>query len=175
MDNEQGKRTYTPDSYSQVYEDIGQMGVESAYAYLRNCLNNLTEKMQSGQTLKLSYTDSIEEEILLLSEVQSNFQQTMHYDDYLGGIVRQADKTQHSGMVGVYAQRDIQQRLQDIEQIRGISVSYGPSKGIELFSSLKTTDFYVVVLFLVLVVQMVTRERESGELSLYKATYHGRG
>lgn len=174
MDNEQGKRMYTPDSYRQVYEDIGQMGTESAYAYLRNCLNNLTEKMQSGQTLKLSYTDSIEEEILLLSEVQSNFQQTMHYDDYLDGIVRQADKTQYSGMVGVYAQRDIQQRLQDIEQIRGISVSYGPSKGIELFSSLKTTDFYVVVLFLVLVVQMVTRERESGELSLYKATYHGR-
>lgn len=176
QDQGDGKLMYSASSYKKLHLDIEDMKDEVANTYLLSYYEEIAEKYNMGETLELRYTDDYEKEIMLISDVGFHLEQCMNYQLYLDDIEDKINNNIYSGLSaisGEFSHRNMEQMRMDYEDMRSLSVDYGPSKGIELFSDMITTDFYVILFALVLVVQLITKERDSSQLALYKTTYHG--
>ncbi len=171
-----GKLMYSANAYHKLHADIDGMSETDANIYLWSYYEELEDKYTAGQIPMLRYSDDYEKELMLLSDVGFRIEQCMNYNAYLDDIEDAVSKNLNSGLLaisGAFNYRNMEQTRMDYEKMRGLTVEYGPSKGIELFGSMMTTDFYIILFAVVLVVQLITKERESCQLALYKTTYRG--
>ena len=173
QDKGNGRIMYPAAAYKQIYADMEAMGMETGYGFLNSALEKLSQSQSSGGKVILEYTNSNEEEMLLLSEVRQNIWQCLHYDEYLSDVEKQAEQTLRFGLVGAFSMRNNQQTIRDVQDMYGRKLEYGPSKGIELYSNILSTDFFVLLFLLAVVVQLVTGERDFRQLILYKTSYKG--
>lgn len=173
QDKGNGRIMYPATAYKQIYADMEAMGMETGYGFLNSALEKLSQSQSPGGKVILEYTNSNEEEMLLLSEVRQNIWQCLHYDEYLSDVEKQAEQTLRFGLVGAFSMRNNQQTIRDVQNMYGRKLEYGPSKGIELYSNILSTDFFVLLFLLAVVVQLVTGERDSRQLILYKTSYKG--
>lgn len=174
QDQAAGRATYSSASYRAVYRDLDGMNAEQAYAYLENYINEI---MQTDANMeKFRYTGKLEKESLLISEIMGSIDQCIHYDDYLDRLDEGRGLLEEAGLLQIatlYQQRNVAKQNQDKEFMRGREITYGPSKGIRLFGDTVTTDFFVMLILLLLVVQLITRERETEQIRLYRVASKG--
>lgn len=176
QDQEAGRVTYSSASYRAVYKDLENMDAEQAYAYLENYLNEIIQMDGETEKQKFRYTGEAAAERFLISEIMSSLDQCIHYDDYLNRLDEGRGLLEEAGLLQIatlYQQRNVAKQNQDKEIMRERKIEYGPSKGIRLFGDTVTTDFFVMLILMLLVVQLVTREKETEQIRLYRATGKG--
>lgn len=174
QDDQNGKYAFSPSGYRALQQEMRGMDNEEAALFLLNKQEILQEE---GQTA-LQYEQSYYLEYLLLSEVSEEVKCCTDYKEQCEEIVKKSDSFMKTGILGgssEYVARNSEQMQRDYSRMKKLSPVHGPAKGITLFSKNSITDFFVLALLLIMVVQLVCRERECKELLLYKTTFHGRG
>lgn len=172
-DKENGKRNYDGSSYKKIYSDIASMGNETAYAYIGRAVNNIQNSSAVGEKINLEYTNDLDVERMLLSEVRSNMYNCMHYNDYIKKTITDFNKAMQYGGSGKYSVRNMRKTIIDFENLININPEFGPSRGIELLCCNDVTDFMILILIIVMVVQIIIREYENGEMIIFRTTKKG--
>lgn len=174
QDNQNGKYAFSPSGYRKLQQEIRGMGNEEAGLVLMKKQDVLTQKGEAA----LQYEQSYYEEYLLLTEVYEEIKCCTEYQEKCEEIVEKANVFLKTGILGgssEYVARSSEQLRQDYSRMETLTPVHGPAKGITLFSKNIITDFFVMSLLLIAVVQLLCRERDGKELLLYKTTFHGRG
>ena len=99
------------------------------------------------------------------------------YQDYIAGMQAQADKMNRFSIFNqpdTFSFRNIAKTPTDFEQNKGLSLSFGLSAGIVIFSEFFPTDAFVLFLLLLFSVRLFWNEKEKGLLILVKSSKNGR-
>src|SRR5690606_15683360 len=76
---------------------------------------------------------------------------------------------------GTFAYRNIQQTPDDFAHLKGNELQFDVSKGVTMATQFMATDVIAVLMIFVVIVLLITREKEQRCLGLIKTTYKGRG
>lgn len=134
------------------------------------------EQYESGQFLV--YCDTIAKELLFLQKIQAECNVVSEYDAFLDGI---ATKASGLSSISIFAESangydmaNINATAAAYEDMRGIVIDYTPQMGIFTALDFALTDFIAVFAMLLIAVVLVRTERDSGMLTLIRATPAGR-
>lgn len=134
------------------------------------------EMEQQGDYLR--YTDSLWREIELYREVLNEVSHVTRYDEYLEEMDEDAQRLASVSLFSnpdTFSHRNIQKTPRDFDHLRGTELVHGPTKGILMATEFGLTDIFAVLLLMVVVMELMTREKEQQSLAVIKTTYKGRG
>src|SRR5699024_230026 len=73
-----------------------------------------------------------------------------------------------------FSYRNITKTPEDFKHLKGNELAVAPSKGVIMATQFLPTDFIAVILIMLVVIQLITKEKELQRLGLIKTTYKGR-
>ncbi len=134
---------------------------------------------QTGSYLK--YTSTLREEVMLYREVMGELDASMGYSQYISGILENTEgalKRAQEGMSSLYSSGYAIRNFEDILKAYGrmtdVKTDIGPSRGICLVLENRITDIFALFFIMLVVLMLVTTEREKNLLMLVKSTKEGR-
>lgn len=152
-----------PSDYKAAFDNLEGMSVEKAY------------------TLYMDMEDDrmdFSTRAFLNKAVKNELEEQATYEEYLNGITEAADMITS---VSIFADKDSfsyrnAKKISAVyENLKGkIDIVTGPSKGVELWSENGITGIIIIFILLVLINEMVLKDRESGQLNLLFTTDKGR-
>ena len=181
------KRAYLHDKYTEIESlvKIGQYYREQAYGGY-----GLTQYRQDNAAMFDTYeqeyndksytlfTDDLNTEYRLFSQLQSEYDTVAAYSDFLEGV--QTKATQLSGIsifqndrTG-YDLKNIELTAQVYAGLTDTPIEYYPQKGLYTAISYAFTDLILLASMLLLALILVRQERDSGLLSLIRSLPGGR-
>ena len=174
QDKRTGEMNYSPAAYRSLNGDLKGMGNETAYHYLKNVQSRLfSSRFGSIGELSLTYTDNRIKEARLIDDVIEQYSSCIHYQDYLNDLDKRFSSISDF-FASEYDLKNIPKTVSDHGKLSDLNLRYDSFKGIALFSSIHTTDVYVVLFIIILIVYILVRDREASRLMLYKTTASGR-
>lgn len=192
---------YSPKAYRLVYEEIEDMSAEEADEMLSEKLelcNFAFELMFGGdptETMELfgekgqelweayqngacpEYEENVYYERQLLLQVQSEFRFSMQYQQYLDHIqiaAKQMKKLAAIQNVNGFNYRNVQKTADAFYGRTAEGTAPGPVSGIDHITNSLFTDLLALLYLLLIVMALVTREKECHQLLLTRTTTHGR-
>lgn len=144
--------------------------------YGLNDLPELLERQQRGEYLQ--YSDGIWSEMALYELVIGEVKDIHYYDDYLQEM---DDEAQTLSTVSIFSKpdtfshRNLMKTPRDFDHLRGNELGMGPSKGVQMATQFLATDLLGIFFLMVIVMQLMTKEKENESLTIIKTTYRGRG
>ena len=138
-------------------------------------LKKLEEIYKSGSYLK--YTDDIWKEYWLYRDVISEITLCESYADYLNKIDEAAETLSQLPIFeekDSFSYRNILKTPEAFNHLKGNKLYFGPSNGIKMATEFFGTDMLAVVLLIMIIASLITREKEMSQLILLKSTFLGR-
>lgn len=135
----------------------------------------LIDKFTNGDFL--NYTDSLWAEKYLYERVIEEVKNVNQYANYLEKIDTEAEMMQSVSIFAkpnTFSYRNITKTPEDFKHLKGNELAVAPSKGIIMATQFLPTDFIAVILIMLVVIQLITKEKEQQRLGLIKTTYKGR-
>lgn len=118
-------------------------------------------------------------EAFLNKTIKSELSELVSYEEYLKGIT---DTAKRMTSVSIFADKDSFTyrnaiKTADIyEKLKGkINIEAGPSKGMELWSGNGFTGLIIMLVMLMIINEMIIKDRESGQMNLLFTMEKGRG
>ena len=118
-------------------------------------------------------------EAFLNKTIKSELTELVSYEEYLKGIT---DTAKRMTSVSIFADKDSFTyrnaiKTADIyEKLKGkINIEAGPSKGMELWSGNGFTGLIIMLVMLMIINEMIIKDRESGQMNLLFTMEKGRG
>ncbi|NLZ46941.1 MAG: hypothetical protein GX896_09660, partial [Clostridiales bacterium] len=200
-ENNRGKG-YKPSEYRAICNDLESMTTQNAYENVSQKLkklymftlfesgesaeNNLFtdsdsdikkayEEYKSGNYLE--YTNAIFSEIRLYTQLKNELESCTKYAEYLQSINDNAEKMISMSIFsepGTFSYNNISKTPQAYENLKGTKLEFGASSGVKMATSFLATDIIAVIMIMVIVSTLVTKEKELCQLGLVKTTYKGR-
>lgn len=202
VNNNQNSTIYPSSAYKQIFEDLEDIPTDKALETVQNQydklqifqslsygedasylldenssldISQLTKEYKSNQYLV--YTDDLFSETMLYSDVFKEVKSCDEYSDYLSNIDVTAKK-----MTGIsifaepdtFSYRNIAKTPDDFAHLKENALEVGSSKGVKMATSFLATDIIALLMIIVVVVSIVTREKELSQLGLAKTCYKGR-
>ena len=181
------KGTYLHDKYTEIESlvKIGQYYREQAYGgygltqYRQDnaAMFDAYEQEYTDKTYTL-FTDNLNTEYRLFSQLQSEYDTVAAYNDFLDGV--QTKAAQLSGIsifqndrTG-YDLKNIELTAQVYAGLADTPIEYYPQKGLYTAISYAFTDLILLAAMLLLALILVRQERDSGLLSLIRSLPGGR-
>src|SRR5690606_715002 len=155
---------------------IGSSEEELEERYKHLDISEWIDKYNSGNYL--TFTDSIWKERNLIEQALREMQAVTGYDAYLRQIEENATLMSTISIFakpGTFAYRNIQQTPDDFAHLKGNELQFDVSKGVTMATQFMATDVIAVLMIFVVIVLLITREKEQRCLGLIKTTYKGRG
>ncbi len=199
--NESSKKDqlYTAGQYKAVYDSIEKMSAAEAFESLSAKQQELQmmEMLSYGEDVSdiytdidtetlleeynskgyLEYTENIFTEQQLISDVLKEVQACAEYDSYLDGIDEQARKMTSISLFAdpdSFSYKNIAKTPGDFAHLKGSILTPAPSRGVDLATGFLSTDIAAFLMIMVIVVTIVTREKELDQITLSRTTYKGR-
>lgn len=195
---------YSSKEYNQIYKDIDGLTNQEAlellndiYKKLENSFifdfreddmsfenddsNNETDieessmEYESGDYLK--YTDSKWVEMILYKDVIDEINACQTYNLYLDGIDNEAKIKSEVSIFSEpdsFSYRNIMKTPEVYSHLKGKELQFAPSRGIKMSTEFLGTDLIAILMLVVIVSSLLTREKELSRLPLIKTTYLGR-
>lgn len=135
----------------------------------------LIDKFTSGDFL--NYTDNLWAEKYLYEHVIEEVKNVNQYANYLEKIDTDANMMQSVSIFAkpnTFPHRNITKTPEDFKHLNGNELAVAPSKGVIMATQFLPTDFIAIILIMVIVIQLITKEKEQQRLGLIKTTYKGR-
>ena len=136
---------------------------------------NLIDKFTSGDFL--NYTDNLWAEKYLYEHVIMEIENVNQYANYLEKIDADANMMQSVSIFAkpnTFPHRNITKTPEDFKHLKGNELAVAPSKGVIMATQFLPTDFIAIILIMVIVIRLITKEKEQQRLGLIKTTYKGR-
>lgn len=118
-------------------------------------------------------------EAFLNKTIKSELSELVSYEEYLKGIT---DTAKRMTSVSIFADKDSFTyrnaiKTADVyEKLKGkINIEAGPSKGMELWSGNGFTGLIIMLVMLMIINEMIIKDRESGQMNLLFTMEKGRG
>ena len=150
--------------YKGAFKEVSDMGPEAA-------LSMYSDK-------EYDETD-FSREAFLNKTIRSELQEQASYEDYLTEIT---DSAKRLTSVSIFADensfsyRNALKTAQAYEELKGkITIETGPSKGMELWSGNGVTGIIIILVILIMINEMILKDRESGQMNLLFTMDKGRG
>ena len=156
--------TYTaPSAYKEAYADLSGMGPTDAYDWYEKRMHEA--KDFSSQT----FLDMVIMEELSEEAGYENFLDTVNKNaEIMTSVSIFSDKES-------FAYRNAVKIAEIYEKMKGrIKIETGPSKGIELWSENGITGLIILMVILIIVNELVLKDRENGQLNLLFTFVNGR-
>ncbi len=126
----------------------------------------------------LVYTDSLWKELNLYSDIITEVENCINYPEYLMSIQDTALKLQEVSIFSdpaAFSYKNIIKTAKDFTHLQNRELDPGPSYGIKMFGEFLGTDLLAVLFILIIVISLITREKEQAQFILLRSTYKGRG
>lgn len=123
------------------------------------------------------YSDSLWQEIGLISYIKGQTDQWMDYASYLAGIEEQASVVRQLELFGGASAYEVRAsgKTQEIyEALEGTEIQFDISAGIRLVTDWRQTDILILVLLVIFLLYLVWKEREENVLILIRTARYGR-
>ncbi len=157
---------YTSEQYREAYESMKEMDIDE----IRDMYLNESQ-----------YYDIFDfsAETVLKREIGKELDTCLDYEGYLASVDAESKKITSVSIFAdkeSFAYRNAMKTAEDYGVLDGrVSPEPGPSKGVELYMDSFMTAVLIMLVMLVLVNELVIRERESGQMNLLSSTLKGRG
>lgn len=164
-DIQPGKISYSHITYRNAYRTLLEGSGKEALQYVQNALENVDMWSEEGR-----------EEYRMWSDIYEELGQSVNYADYIDGKLEEINDLKDLNLTALaspYNYKNLQQTEQDLNQLKNHAIGYGPSKGWQFFFQSITADFYSLIFILYVIMQLILKERQTGQLALYKVTYYG--
>ncbi|MBR5178891.1 MAG: hypothetical protein IKW90_08855 [Lachnospiraceae bacterium] len=153
-----------PEEYKEAFQKMDGMQLGEAYALYADKEYDMMD---------------FSREAFLNKAVRDELEEQLTYEDYLAGITDEAERLTS---VSIFADKDSFLYRNAIktsgvyEKLKGkIGIEPGPSKGLELWSGNGVTGLIIILVLLVMINEIVLKDRESGQLNLLFTMDKGRG
>ena len=153
-----------PEEYKEAFQKMEGMNISDAYALYADKEFDMMD---------------FSREAFMNKAVRDELEEQLTYEDYLTGIT---DEAKRLTSVSIFADKDsfLYRNALKIagvyEQLKGkIEIESGPSKGMELWSGNGITGLIIILVLLVMINEIVLKDRESGQLNLLFTMDKGRG
>ncbi len=128
------------------------------------------------------YTESISQEYLFFSEIQSELNTVYDYEGFLNSTTEQADIFsqisifQTTDEEQTFSSLNTQKTVEAYQQLltREIEIDYFPQKGVFTAIDFLYTDVFILLFMILIAGQIISSERESGMLYYIRTTPKGR-
>ena len=134
------------------------------------------EYFRSGAYLK--YTDSIESEHDLYRDMLKELGEYVGYDTYLEKLFTGAQGLAKISLFAdenSFSSRNIDKTAKDFEHLKGNQIEFDISKGVTMATEFLPTDLIAISGIFIICFLLITREKETNQLTLVKTMYNGRG
>lgn len=181
----------------KLYKDMQGAVVVNEVLNFRNSSNELNKEMEK-KTMKdhpgvfeqyyqsftsgdyLKYTDSLEQERALITEIYEEAEKVFSYDQYLNGIEEKKNTLQGISVFSnngqeSFSSRNVRKEAADYKGLSSIRTEFYPSKGIMGASSALATDVLLILLVFLFSVTLIFEEKEKKLFFITRATPAGRG
>lgn len=152
-----------PSDYKEAFSKLDGMDASDAYALYADKEYDMMD---------------FSREAFLGKTVKSEVQEQATYEEYLEGITESAYRLT---AVSIFADKDsfsyrnALKTSDKYERLKGkIDIKSGPSKGVELWSGNGVTGLIILLVLLVMINEMILKDRESGQLNLLFTMDRGR-
>lgn len=184
---------YSSKEYNQIYKDIDGLTNQEALELLNNnykkldsffmfdfweddmSFENDESNNETGNYLK--YTDSTWVETMLYKDVIDEVNACQTYNQYLDGIDNEAKIKSEISIFSEpdsFSYRNIMKTPEAYSHLKGKELQFAPSRGIKMATEFLGTDLIAILMLVVVVTSLITREKELSQLPLIKTTYLGR-
>lgn len=193
---------YTASQYKLVYGDLEGMTAEQAYEKLNQQIEKIKaiQKLSFGEDISeylaknpeidgenllkeyssksyLKYADNEFFEEMLLRDILIEVESCAKYEEYLTNIDTTAQK-----MTGIsifadpdsFSYKNIAKTPEDFAHLKGSKLQVDPSKGVSMATGFLATDLIGLIMIMMVVVTIVTREKELNQILLSRTTFKGR-
>ena len=203
-DDLEKNRFYSSQEYNQMYKDIDGLTKQEALELLNRDyeklniffsfdivdnnssfsneesydqidIEELRREYESGDYLK--YTDSTWVEISLYSDVMAEIDACQTYDEYLDEIDDQAKIKSEVSIFSApdsFSYRNIMKTPEAYSHLKGKELQFAPSRGIKMVTEFLGTDLIAILMLVIIVTSLLTKEKELLQLPLIKTSYLGR-
>lgn len=193
---------YTPTQYKAVFEDLEGLSAEEAYKQLSvyyektvifqqllfgtdiSCISTENQSIDIEQVLfefenksGVKYSTNYITEQYLLKDILSEIESCMRYEDYLSGIdetVARMTSMSIFAQPGSFTYKNYLKTAEDFSHLKGSVLDAAPSKGISMATDFLCTDIIAFLMILTVSVSIVTREKETNQLTILRTAYKGR-
>lgn len=156
---------YTPAQYREMYDEISGKPANEVYEDLLKKQKALEESDSDFAQLEL--TNTVLEEVRAAAE----------YETYLTDIDERAKKMTAISLFAEpdsFSYKNIKRTPQDFAHLKGSCLQIAPSKGVDMATGFLPTDVIAFLMIMTVIVTIVTREKELGQLALSRTAFKGR-
>lgn len=181
----------------KLYKDLQGAAVVNEVLNFRNSSSELSKEMEK-KTMKdhpgvfeqyyqrftsgdyLKYTDSLEQERALITEIYEEAEKVFSYDQYLKGIEEKKNTLQGISVFSnngreSFSSRNVRKEAADYKGLSSVLTEFYPSKGVMGASSAQTTDVLLLLLVFLFSVTLIFEEKEKKLFFITRAAPAGRG
>lgn len=154
---------FQPADYKEAFDNLEGMPVDEAYALYADIEDDRMD---------------FNAQAFLNRAVKSELEEQATYEEYLNGITKTADMITSVSIFSdkdSYSYKNAKKTSDVYERLKEkIDIETGPSKGVELWSENGITGIIGILVLLVVINEMILKDRESGQLNLLFTMDKGR-
>ena len=154
---------FQPADYKEAFDNLEGMPVDEAYALYADIEDDRMD---------------FNAQAFLNRAVKSELEEQATYEEYLNGITKTADMITSVSIFSdkdSYSYKNAKKTSDVYERLKEkIDIETGPSKGVELWSENGITGIIGILVLLVMINEMILKDRESGQLNLLFTMDKGR-
>lgn len=183
--NHANQNQCTPAGYRMLHQKISGLSEREAKEYIEKKRHQLMD-IRQNQSLSMhtddseydvEYEDDFLSEYNLFENVWSEIEHCDHYAEEISEIINRAKEilqSRTSVFTTPFGNSNQKKVIADYSKYANVQkLPYGPSKGIEALTDSVVTDLLCIMVTLLLVIILVTNERNTGEIIFYQSTYRG--
>lgn len=158
-------------------ENMGKAMEKKAKAENPGIFEKYYEKFISGNYLK--YTDSLQQETALITEIYDEARRVFHYGNYLADIEKRKNTLQGISIFSSeggksFSARNLKKEAADYEALSSIRTEFSPSKGITSADSPEMTDLLLLLSVFLFASALIYEEKEKKLFLITRSTPAGR-
>ncbi len=130
----------------------------------------------SGDYLK--YTKDATSELALTKTVLRELESVVGYPSYIEKVRKGPSELSQISLFkddNPFSNRNIAKTSKDYQRMKDLSVRFDVSKGITMATDSNITDLMALLAIFFLCATLIMREKELGQIQLFRTMYHGRG
>ena len=158
--------------------EMGDMFAEQMRAEHPGVFEAYYDTYEKGSYLK--YTDSLEQESTLLTEIYEEMEKVSGYGAYLESV--QNTKRTLGGISiftsddsDSFSSKNVEKSASDYKKLEDVSINFYPSKGVTSAMGNHISDIFLVLAIFLFTSGLIFEEKEKGLFCITRASVYGRG
>lgn len=158
--------------------EMGEKFAEQMHSEHPGVFEAYCDAYESGSYLK--YTDSLEQESALITEIYEEMEKVSGYGDYLESV---QNTKRALGGISIFASEEtdsfsscnIEKSASDYKKLENVEIAFYPSKGITSAMGNHISDVFLLLAVILFASGLIYEEKEKRLFCITRASFYGRG